>query len=267
MTKKTIYFTHSEICSCCGRALTDPVSVSIGIGPECIKIVEIDKAAMADVLSKGGIYFQEYNEGDAGWEQIHKKLSDRRLIQLDQELEKSLNDKNKEDILIILDRVEKNTLSLDESASVSKSRFTSLEKRMIKLKLTTELRIDSLATSIYLHFDDENFGVNAAVDSLLKVETIENKYNEIVRRLLNVKSDNGKDSLVNSQFEVHKIKAWCDSLSNGDRRTYGSDFLKKVLKDEERNTKITRESLLLENHNRKEIVTRENKEKSDKAEL
>lgn len=33
----TLEFWHEGRCACCGRRLTDPVSIARGIGPECIK--------------------------------------------------------------------------------------------------------------------------------------------------------------------------------------------------------------------------------------
>jgi hypothetical protein len=157
--------TRSNACGCCGKELTDPISVAIGIGPECIKSVKIDQEALASALASSGFYEYEYDENDPKSMKFHSRMSTQKLIVLDNELAAYVaTNAGKCNIDHVLAMLENAAETLHGSDSLSKSRAASLVKTLDKVKA-------SFGSQLKLLFD------NSLDFDNLDLEDLINKFN------------------------------------------------------------------------------------------
>lgn len=211
-TKRFLVLSRSPFCLYCGRELSDPDSQAIGIGPECIRTINIDREAVVKALSApGSTYNLEYEETDKMAIRFHQVISERRLIDIDKDLVTLLALKDKLNSETILKRLESYTLSFEENTELSETRGLALQK---KLEVIKQHLIKEIGKFPY-RLDDVKSEVELAMKKLVSVIEIEQRYNSVIRNLYSLKSKKTGKNLFGASDEIHRLKMWCSGFKNG----------------------------------------------------
>ena len=213
---KFIHITRGDRCSICAKELTDPVSVSIGIGPECIKKIKIDKEAMAESLNKDGVYRLDYKEGDKEIELFHKGFLKQRAIDLDKEVGDFIKlgpHASTDDVLRVLENA---TVAINDPIEVSKTRAESFINKIREIRD----RIGSKNTKkIRSLFDLNGLPDVESMSSIISlIDKEEVRFNSSLEYLKNLKDASGEKSIINDHLKTDSLQAWANGFRNNVRR-------------------------------------------------
>lgn len=105
LKNRKVYLERASACNCCGKGMSDPFSISVGIGPECLTMIGIDRnKALEAVRVGGGSCVFSAKASDEDWSKFQKKFSDQRIVQFSEVISNIWKD-HKEDPLVAIKKM------------------------------------------------------------------------------------------------------------------------------------------------------------------
>lgn len=180
-------FIESDYCRACGKNLVDSDSQLIGIGPECIKQLGIDRKKTIQSINEGNgfLFFEGTESIDSTLDHFMGKISARAVIDIDHVV--SQKHESLADLVKTVKRARAFSDGMDpDKSSISKTRKYRLQNNI--KNLAAQIRALSIQTS-KLYNNTVNYSeVMADVKRLYKLEE---SYNAILDKLEKVPSDDG----------------------------------------------------------------------------
>lgn len=267
MENNKIVIKRCSSCAVCGKELSDPASVSIGIGPECIKDIPLDKEEIAKALIEKGVFEMAYYDNPTLFE-FHKRISSQGIINLDKDLAPIVKTTRRLSAEPLVKFLEDYPMSFCSDTNASDTRGTALKNKILLIRKSVLEGIHSLAVSSPNPEKVANIGTEY-VSKLKTMINLERRYNESIAKLSVIKLKKTGASLFNKNDFVNVLEMWQEKMDRN-ASTYAQSFISNLKTEDERKNGFHTRNLLINMDDRaatldKEIWDRSKREKESKS--